>query len=286
MDISSKSKSEPLLEDILLIKNEFISNKKKQKKFINHEQKEMIESLILMGFNFEMIDMCFCFFTIQRIEQAVQMMSKENEIWQHNYIQSENNLCIICNEYSNHINLIIDKEERIQKLKELNDSFNSKYRSSIDHLRENNVNRKSNISIYSKNSHINYSQDKDSENIFEINLKCNGNINTVNISISNNNSLSNKNDSDEIEIKNKIKNYFEKNSLLRNDKSENYSKNFSVSFEDNDLILPIYDNKKNNNIIDNTKNLDVFNVDDMQIILEETKAQESNKDNKKISGNN
>ena len=172
MDSPFNQRNEPLLEDILIIKNEFINNKNSENNFLNSEQKDIIENLILMGFNLEMIDMCFCFFTIVNIEQAVQLMTKEKDIWQHDYIKSENNLCIICNEYCSHINLIIDKEEKLERLRELNDSFNSKFRSSIESLRESHANSRNNNNNNFRNQNNNISENLNNRKskIFEIDL--------------------------------------------------------------------------------------------------------------------
>ncbi len=139
-----------------------------KREYMNRDKKQLqiIETLVLMGYNLEMIEMCFCFFTIKSVEQAVHLMSKESEIWQHDYIISESNLCIICNEYSDHKNFITEKEKKLEKLKELNDSFNSKFRSSIEHLRESKANRQSNDS---KSSSIRLLNDNKNANIFEIN---------------------------------------------------------------------------------------------------------------------
>jgi len=167
MDSSFNQRNEPLLHDELTIKNQFVNNKNTQNNFLDNNQNEIIENLIFMGFNIEIIDMCFCFFTINTIEQAVQIMSKEKDIWQHDYIKSENTLCIICNEFSDHKNFIIDKEKKLEKLKELNDSFNSKFRSSIEYLRESKANR---CSINSTNKDLISINENKNSNIFEINI--------------------------------------------------------------------------------------------------------------------
>lgn len=149
---NERERQEPLLNDILTIKSEFISNKNKNNKFINKDQKKMIQMLVFMGFSMEMIDMCFCFFNILTIEQAVQLMTKENDTWQHEFIKGENNGCIVCGEHCNHLNYSIDKAIKIEKLRELNESFNSKYRQNIEKLRESNGNRLSKLSNFEKNS--------------------------------------------------------------------------------------------------------------------------------------
>lgn len=227
-------KNESLLHDILTIKNEFINNKILYKNFYDNNQKEIIETLILMGFNIEMIDMCFCFFTINTIEKAVHFMSKENEIWQHDYILSEGNLCIICNEYSDHKNFIIDKEKKLKKLKELNDSFNSKFRSSIEYLRESNANRRSIIS--NKSDLISFNEVKNT-NIFEIGF--NSNDKKIN------NANSGNNINNEFKLKNEFENLTNKENLIVSNNSnkevfyEDDSFNDSYSIDQNVYIKPL-----------------------------------------------
>ncbi len=170
MDSSLNMNREPLLDDILLIKNEFINNKNSENNYLNENQKQIIQSLIVMGFNIEMIDMCFCFFTINNVEQAVYLMSKENEIWQHDYIESENKICIVCKEHSDHKNFITNRKKKLEKLKELNDSFNSIFKSSIEYLRESNSNRKNENSRYSEIDNSNDTIKIKSPNLFEINI--------------------------------------------------------------------------------------------------------------------
>lgn len=263
MDSSFNLNREPLLNDILLIKNEFINNKNSQNNFLNKNQKEIIQNLILMGFNIEMIDMCFCFFEINSIEQAVQLMSKENEIWQHDYVKSENNLCIVCNEYSDHKNYITDKEKKLTRLKELNDSFNSKFRSSIEYLRQSNANRKSNNS---NNSDMNKSDGNDikNSNLFEIN---------INISNDNRNTIQNFNFNNNLKINGENKILFNNNSKKNNkyiiDSQNNLdglildknNKSYSMEFDDSSIEENIFIrqvNQKANKISPfNVKVLDV-----------------------------
>jgi hypothetical protein len=50
-----------------------------------------------------MIEMIFSFYSIDSLDQAIIYMTKENGVWQHNYIESEEDTCIICNEKCDHI---------------------------------------------------------------------------------------------------------------------------------------------------------------------------------------
>ena len=259
MDSSFTQINEPLLHDILTIKNGFKNNKN----FLDKNQYEIIEALVLMGFNLEMIDMCFCFFTINSIEQAVSMMSKENDIWQHDYIESENNLCNICNEYSDHKNFIIDKEKKLEKLKELNDSFISKFRSSIEYLRESNANRRSSISDNSDLIRIN--ENKNS-NIFEININFREKINEENAD-NNFNKINKKSKNDD--VFNKANDKF---NTKHNLKSPNQFKiyaddsfDYTSSIDQEAYIKPLNEKKKELtkfDIRDNVRVLDIGGVQD------------------------
>jgi len=128
---------EPFINGILEIKNEYQKIEEiNARKFLTDAQIKFIDNLIIMGFDLEMIEMCFCYFKIDTLDRAIELMTKENDIWQHNYIKSEKNECIICNEYSSHIDYIIDREEKMKKMKELDDSFNDFCKESSENLRE------------------------------------------------------------------------------------------------------------------------------------------------------
>lgn len=277
MDSTINQQNEPLLHDILTIKKEFISNKNNQKNVLDENQQEIIENLVFMGFNLEMIDMCFCFFTINNIEQAIQFMSKENEIWQHDYIKSESNLCIICNEFSNHKNLIIDKEKKLEKLKKLNDSFNSKFRSSIEYLRESNANRRSNIS---NNSDLLSIKENKNSDIFEININFGNDINK-------NNAI--------IKIKNKSNNPDKaKGDLLNKNRDshnlDSFSNNYDDSFSDSMSIdekafIKLLNNGKGKSIhFDIKDKIEVLDIGETQIRI--SRIEKNNIDNSELNTGN
>jgi hypothetical protein len=112
-----------LINETLNIKREFLNSKTKNSDD-NRNYHLMAKDLIEMGFNLEMIDMCFCFFNIISLERAIELMTKENDVWQHTYIESENKLCIVCNEHSDHINYKISN--KTQKMIEERDSISLK----------------------------------------------------------------------------------------------------------------------------------------------------------------
>jgi hypothetical protein len=112
---------QPLLNDAILIKREFL-NLKSTYSQENKKYRNIVKELIDMGFELEMIDMCFCFFNIQSIEEAITYLTKDEGVWQHNYIESENKLCIICNENSDHINYHIYNSKKLER-----DSLNKKF---------------------------------------------------------------------------------------------------------------------------------------------------------------
>jgi len=113
---------QPLLTDAILIKNEFLNLKPKYSKE-NKEYRFIVKELVDMGFEIEIIDMCFCFFNIRSIEQAISYVTKEDGIWQHDYIESENKLCIICKENCDHLNYKISISRKQIERESLNKKF-------------------------------------------------------------------------------------------------------------------------------------------------------------------
>ena len=105
---------QPLLNDAILIKREFLNSKSNYSQENKH-YRNIMKELIDMGFELQMIDMCFCFFNIKSMEEAITFLTKDEGIWQHNYIESENKLCIICNENSDHINYQIYNTKKIER---------------------------------------------------------------------------------------------------------------------------------------------------------------------------
>ena len=105
---------QPLLNDAIIIKREFLNSKSNYSQENKH-YRNIMKELIDMGFELQMIDMCFCFFNIKSMEEAITYLTKEDGIWQHNYIESENKLCIICNENSDHINYQIYNTKKIER---------------------------------------------------------------------------------------------------------------------------------------------------------------------------
>jgi hypothetical protein len=73
------------------------------------EHKGMIIELSNMGFDLEMIEMCFCFFTITSTDQAILLMTKEAGVWQHEYIAGEDKNCVVCKEYADHLDFKINR---------------------------------------------------------------------------------------------------------------------------------------------------------------------------------
>jgi hypothetical protein len=84
----------------------------------------MMKELIEIGFPKNMIDMCFCFNNITSLDQAIILMTKEDGIWQHNYIRDENNLCSICGELSDHLDFIISNDNKSSLAREERESLN------------------------------------------------------------------------------------------------------------------------------------------------------------------
>ncbi len=66
--------------------------------------------------------------------------------------------------------LLLIEKKKLEKLKELNDSFNSIFKSSIEYLRESNSNRKNENSRYSEIDNSNDTIKIKSPNLFEINI--------------------------------------------------------------------------------------------------------------------
>jgi hypothetical protein len=102
---------EPLLTPAVNIKTQFLNLKPDYAKN-NKEYLLIVKELKDMGFDLEMIDMVFCFFEVRNVEQACQYMTQENGVWQHTYIESENKLCIICGNHSDHLNYKVKIKEK------------------------------------------------------------------------------------------------------------------------------------------------------------------------------
>lgn len=82
-------------DDIIRIKNEYYQ--------LSHEDtKELRLQLLDMGFNLSIINMVFCFYTINNIDDAITYMTKTNDVWQHHYTNVDDK-CIICGENSPHL---------------------------------------------------------------------------------------------------------------------------------------------------------------------------------------
>jgi hypothetical protein len=95
---------EPLIKDTIEIRNEFINENNVLKKY-DSTSKLIMKELLEMGFSLNMIEMVHCFCQITSIEHAITLLSKEGGVWQHNYIEAEDKLCVICSEHTDHINL-------------------------------------------------------------------------------------------------------------------------------------------------------------------------------------
>jgi len=66
--------------------------------------KLLVKDLLSMGFQLEMIEKCFLYYKINNIMQAVTLITKENDVWQHKFYHKPNELiCDICNENSDHL---------------------------------------------------------------------------------------------------------------------------------------------------------------------------------------
>jgi hypothetical protein len=76
----------------------------------NSSHKGMVLDLCKMGFDLEMIELCICFFRINSIDQIINLLTKEEGVWQHEYIEGENKNCVICKEYSDHTNMKVNRE--------------------------------------------------------------------------------------------------------------------------------------------------------------------------------
>jgi hypothetical protein len=114
-----------LIEDVRLIISRYQTGQH------TIEQIQLIRELMEMGFEKNMIDMCFCFNNITNLEQAIILMTKEDGVWQHNYIPDDNRLCSICGELSDHIDLLISSDNRSSRAREERESLNVRLKSSI-----------------------------------------------------------------------------------------------------------------------------------------------------------
>jgi hypothetical protein len=182
--------NEPLINDTLAIKREFLNLKPAYSKD-NKEYIFMAKELKDMGFELEMIDMCFCFFNIKTIEQAIQYMTKDNGVWQHMYIESENKLCVICNENSDHLNYIISLNNTSSQIRDRLNNSKSSFSSS------------------------NFLNKSDMSNLLKKNISNLSNINVNTSNTGNNNVMIRKLDSDEIDIAITIKSLQHKNVVCK-----------------------------------------------------------------------
>ena len=82
----------------------------------NHEYRDLIN----MGFKLEIINRILSSTKESNIgiEQMVTLLTSENGVWQHNYVE-DNGKCFICQEYTNHIDFVT--EERISLRNSLNE---------------------------------------------------------------------------------------------------------------------------------------------------------------------
>lgn len=114
---------EPLVNEAVIIKREFLESKSSFRKS-NTNYKLIARELLDMGFELEMIDMCFCFFNIENITDAVNYMTKDEGVWQHKYIEDENKCCIVCKQNEGHIDYIV--EGKGHDIREHRESLNIK----------------------------------------------------------------------------------------------------------------------------------------------------------------
>lgn len=165
--------SEPLLKNIKSYQTTPLSPSDKphnnKSSFIsNSSHKAMVVDLCNMGFDIEMIELCFCYFKIDSIEQIINYLTKEDDIWQHDYIEGENKICLICKEYSDHFNMKVNRDrinlDNIINLRNsnLNIDLNRISKISSNSHFSSNPNSSKDISILVKNK---------SENLLE-NLEC------------------------------------------------------------------------------------------------------------------
>jgi hypothetical protein len=89
------------------IKSEFL-NSITDYPTVNKQYRNISRVLLEMGFELTMIEMIFCFFNVQSIEQGISLLTKEEGQWQHMYIESEGKVCMVCGEYCDHLNLNIN----------------------------------------------------------------------------------------------------------------------------------------------------------------------------------
>ena len=114
MDNNSNSNIELLDDDIIEIQN---SEDEKENEEENEEEIENISILKEMGFNEVLIKKVYIFLKPNSLEQAINYMSEENGIYQHNFFQNikiSNKQCYICghpeNEHINYNELTKDDE--------------------------------------------------------------------------------------------------------------------------------------------------------------------------------
>ena len=96
------------IKDIEIIKHR---NKK-------NDIKSIIKDLLIMGFDKNIIQKCFVYNEIPNIEQAITLLTKENNIWQHKFVKQRKDItCVICNENSDHIDYKVnDKSKKLHKI--------------------------------------------------------------------------------------------------------------------------------------------------------------------------
>jgi len=85
-----------------------INNEINNEELLIHE--EIINILISMGFDTNLIRNCLKYNKdIENIEEAITLLTKDNNVWQHNYINNDlNKNCLVCGEDSDHINYKTD----------------------------------------------------------------------------------------------------------------------------------------------------------------------------------
>jgi hypothetical protein len=115
---------------------------------------QMYLDLIHMGFKVEMINKALFINKDQNlsIEQMVSLLTVENGVWQHNYIE-ENGLCFICGENSNHLNY--STPERISLRNSLSKRLDSLVKIKSEELFRRKSNSISSLSLKHTNSQVN-----------------------------------------------------------------------------------------------------------------------------------
>ena len=87
---------------------------------------DISKTLIKMGFSTRHINHLFLIEKFQSLDQAIDLLSKTNDLWNHNFVENDFDLCFICDEKKeSHFDKKAALEENLKKSKSTNIRYNS-----------------------------------------------------------------------------------------------------------------------------------------------------------------